>query len=63
MTRRLKTKLEINISLGFTVVVGDDGRFELPNWRFTTAQLKVIAREINRELRKSRIELGDTDYE
>lgn len=63
MIRRLKQTLEIEISLGFRVVVDDNGRFELPNWKFTTAQLKVITREINRELRKSRIELGGDYYE
>ena len=45
--------MEIEISLGFTVVVNTNGAFELPNRLYTTAELKKITREINRALRNS----------
>lgn len=51
--------MRIKVSLGFTVDVDDSGRFELPNRRFTTTELKVVTREVNRALRKSRIELEE----
>lgn len=49
---KMEETMEIDLSLGFSVIVNEDGTFELPNRLFTTTDLKRIAREINRELRK-----------
>ena len=45
--------MKVKLSLGFSVDVDEQGRFELPNRRFNTAELKKITREVNRELRKN----------
>lgn len=45
--------MEIKLSLGFTVVVHENGTFELPQRLYTTAELRKITTEINRTLRKS----------
>ena len=45
--------MKIGLSLGFSVSVDEQGRFELPSRRFTTTDLKKIAREVNKELRKN----------
>lgn len=47
--------MEIDLSLGFSVVVLEDGTFELPHRMYTTAELKKIAREINRVLRQEQM--------
>lgn len=54
--------MEIDLSLGFSVVVYEDGTFELPQRMYTTAELKKIAREINRTLRQEQME-GMLNYE
>lgn len=36
--------------------VGEDGRFQLPDREFNTAELKKIAREVNRQLRDNAAE-------
>ena len=58
--------MKIKISLGFSVEVGEDGRFHLPDREFNTAELKKIAREVNRTIRNSSVEedvMGVYDYE
>lgn len=41
----------VKISLGFAVEVDDFGRIELPDETFTSAQLKKIAREVDKAMR------------
>ena len=41
----------MKISLGFSVEVDEDGRFDLPARKFSPAELKKVAREVNRHLR------------
>ena len=48
--------MKVKISLGFTVDVGEDGRFHLPDREFNTTELKKIAREVNRQLRDNAAE-------
>lgn len=48
--------MKVKISLGFTVDVSEDGRFQLPDREFTTTELKKIAREVNRQLRDNAAE-------
>ena len=43
--------MRVKISLGFSVEVDEDGRFELPERKFSSAELKKVAREVNRGLR------------
>ena len=52
-------------TLDAEVEMDDDGRFELPNRPYTTAELNRIAREINRFLRTKIAEddIGDISYE
>lgn len=45
--------MEIKTTLGFSVEVDDMGGFELPMRRYTSAELKKIAREVNRNIRLS----------
>lgn len=56
--------MRIDLSIGFSVEVDELGRFELPNRTYTTADLKKIAREVNRECRKSlaAANLEEVDY-
>lgn len=52
----------VEIKLGddtIEVEVLDDGSFELPQRLYTTAQLKRIARDINRDMRRSAVEQED----
>lgn len=51
--------MKIKISLGFEVDVDECGRFELPERKFNTTELKKIAREVNREIRDSQIDLSE----
>lgn len=48
--------MKIKISLGFTVDVDEDGRFHLPDREFTTAELKRVVREVNRQMRENTAE-------
>lgn len=48
--------MKVKISLGFTVDVGEDGRFQLPDREFNPTELKKIAREVNRQLRDNAAE-------
>lgn len=48
--------MKVKTSLGFTVDVGEDGRFQLPDREFNTTELKKIAREVNRQLRDNAAE-------
>lgn len=43
--------MRVKTSLGFSVEVDEDGRFELPARKFSSAELKKVAREVNRRLR------------
>lgn len=49
----------IKTSLGFSVSVDSDGRFQLPDRSFTTTDLKKVARDISRAIRKSEAEIID----
>lgn len=44
---------------GFWVEVDENGRFELPDRQFTAAELKKIARDVNRAIRKQNIQMDD----
>lgn len=44
--------VRIKTSLGFSVDVDDDGRFNLPDRQFTAAELKKVARDVNRAARQ-----------
>lgn len=46
----------VKISLGFSVEVDEDGRFDLPTRKFSATELKKVAREVNRRLRNCAIE-------
>lgn len=48
--------MKIKTSLGFTVDVNEDGRFQLPDREFTTVELKKVVREVNRQLRENTVE-------
>ena len=48
--------MKVKTSLGFSVKVGEDGRFHLPDREFTASELKKIAREVNRHIRESTAE-------
>lgn len=55
----------VDISLGFSVEVDDFGNITLPDNTYTSAQLKKIAREVDKAIRianKSE-EIGRCDYE
>lgn len=58
-------KIEIRLSLGFSVVVDEDGTFELPSRPFTTTELKKVVKEVNRALRYAMTEnkLDEVLYE
>lgn len=54
----------VKISLGFSVEVDDFGNITLPSDTFTSAQLKKIAREVDKAVRmKNTKDLGGCDYE
>ena len=44
----LKVRVEL---LGEDLEVSEDGKFELPSRKYTAAELKKIAREVNRAMR------------
>ena len=44
-------------TLGEHINVSQDGKFTLPDREYTTQELKKIAREINRELRYSSLDI------
>ena len=46
----------VKISLGFSVEVDEDGRFSLPDRKFSASELKRVAREVNRHLRNCDVE-------
>lgn len=48
--------MRVKTSLGFSIEVNEDGRFNLPDRPFTTSELKKIAREVGRAFRQSQIE-------
>lgn len=48
--------MKLKISLGFLIEVDEDGRFCLPDRKFSAAELKKIAREVNRHLREQHAE-------
>ena len=48
-------------TLGECIDITDEGRFELPSREYTAAELKKIAREVNRAMRESQTK--DFDYE
>lgn len=48
--------MRVKISLGFTVEVDEDGRFQLPDREFNTTELKKVVREVNRQLRENTAE-------
>lgn len=41
-------------TLGECVSISDEGKFKLPSKEYTSAELKKIAREINRAIRESK---------
>ena len=55
----------VNTSIGISVDVGEDGRFNLPQREYTTTDLKKITRDINRSCRRQLIEaeMEGMDYD
>lgn len=48
--------MRIKVSLGFTVDVDENGKFQLPDREFTTVELKKVVREVNHQLRENTAE-------
>ena len=46
----------VKTSLGFSVEVDFEGKFELPARKFSSAELKKVAREVNKSLRNFDVE-------
>lgn len=53
--------MKITIHKDLQIEVDEYGKFELPNITYTAAELNKIAREVNRAIRKSRME--DMSYD
>ena len=53
--------MKITIREDLQIEVDEYGKFELPSTTYTAAELNKIAREVNRAIRKSRME--DMSYD
>ena len=53
--------MKVNIHKDLQIEVDEYGKFELPSAIYTAAELNKIAREVNRAIRKSRME--DMSYD